>query len=273
MVTTNTVSLTGAAALTGAVSIGNLTMNSTTGLVNAGSGTASSIKTIIANFSDDGATIPVAEKTAFLNNFEVHFAQDFNGQPRISGTAIDIGAVEYQTNTVSLIATTNAATNVVATSATLNGSVISTGATATASFDFGTSTTYGETVVATPSSIYSATPVAISATKAGLACNTAYNFRAQAVNSTGTGYGVNQTFTTSSCSLCGDADGNGMVNIVYALAVARKVLGLPPPPTIDVVLADVNTDGNVDINDALQIARYSVGLLLPPEVCKIGQPL
>lgn len=73
--------------------------------------------------------------------------------------------------------------------------------------------------------------------------------------------------------ICGDADGNNVVNIVDALAVARNVVGLPPPPLVDVVLADVNENGNVDINDALFIARYEVGLLLPPEACVIGEEL
>lgn len=277
MPTINTVSLTGTTALTGAVSIENLTMNSIIGLEDAGFGTANSIKYIITNFSDDGVLIPVEEKTAFLNNFEIHFAQDFNGHPRISGTGIDIGAVEYQANIFSLIATTNAATNVAVTGATLNGNVISDGATATASFDFGSNTDYGEIIAAVPSQIYSGTAVAISADQAGLVCNTTYNFRAKAVTSVDTSYGVDQTFTTAACvtdsGLCGDSDGNRAVNIVDALAIARKLVGLPPPPTIDDLLADTNENGRLDINDALFIARYSIGLLLPPEVCAIGLPL
>jgi hypothetical protein len=318
------------------------------------------------------------------------------------------------------IATTNAATNVAVTSATLNGSVTSAGATATASFELGTSTSYGETVAATPSQIYSSTAVAVSASKTGLVCNTAYNFRAKAVTSAGTGLGNNQTFTTAACAanswltpptstvprdqpfalnvvvksdgmkvsnyefavtldptklqfdttyqnaaqtcylgvcpgtsalinrnvidtnlaagtilltgqdatgqgpgndlqlvvihfktktttgatpvalvtnkltnpsggtiglvtkgatvnvsygICGDADGNNAVNIVDALSVARKVAGLPPPPTIDELLTDTNKNSRVDIGDALFIARYAVGLLLPPESCAIGVAL
>jgi hypothetical protein len=70
--------------------------------------------------------------------------------------------------------------------------------------------------------------------------------------------------------ICGDATGDFAVNIIDALAVARKIIGLLPPPTVDVVYADVTQDGNVSIVDALHVARYSVGLVTPPEVCVIG---
>jgi hypothetical protein len=76
-----------------------------------------------------------------------------------------------------------------------------------------------------------------------------------------------------SYGLCGDADGNTSVNIVDALAIARKVVGLNPPPTVDVTLADVDKNGIASIVDAMHIARYAVGLVTPPEVCVIGQPL
>jgi hypothetical protein len=73
--------------------------------------------------------------------------------------------------------------------------------------------------------------------------------------------------------LCGDANGDVMVNIIDALAVARKVAGLPPPPTIETTWADVDKSGTISIVDALHIARYSVGLVTPPEVCVIGTAL
>ena len=50
------------------------------------------------------------------------------------------------------------------------------------------------------------------------------------------------------------------MNIIDALAVARSVAGLPPPPTVDPAAADVNGDGVVNIIDALLIARFVAGL-------------
>lgn len=307
---------------------------------------------------------------------------------------------------------TNAASNITATSATLSGSVISNGATATTAFDFGTNLSYGQTLAATPAQVYSNTAVAVSADAVGLTCATNYHFRAKAISNTGSALGLDKFFTTSACvinswlypantkviknqpftlsviaksdgvkignyefaltidsnklrldatycnqgicpgtnalannivyvnattgaititgqggeidpgndlqllvihlrsklipgntsvplvtkrletlygdtiglgasgatvtispGICGDSDGNTAVNIVDALSVARNVVGLPSPPTVDSVLADVNENDDVDINDALFIARFSVGLLLPPGVCAIGQPL
>jgi len=72
---------------------------------------------------------------------------------------------------------------------------------------------------------------------------------------------------------CGDSDGNNVVNIVDALAIARKVVGLNPPPTVDTILADVDQNGTVSITDALYIARYSVGLTVVTGGCTIGLPL
>lgn len=315
--------------------------------------------------------------------------------------------------------TSKPATNITINSATLNGNVISNGTTATANFEFGPTVTYGTTVAAAPAQIYSSTPIAISANKTGLACNTTYHYRAKAVNSVGTGYGTDQSFTTlATCAhntwlypatpavlvgktfpldihvnsnnnavgaydytvnfdptkllvdtayqnaaatceqgicpgtsalsassvnvdnssgnirltgfdttgtgpgndlqllhmhfvakntpgatvvglttneltnavgeplgsaatgatvtistgLCGDSDGNASVNIVDALAISRYLVGLPPPPTVNSTLADVNRSGTVSIVDALHIARYAVGLVVTG-TCAIGQPL
>ena len=98
------------------------------------------------------------------------------------------------------VVTTAAASNVTQTSATLNGSVTSNGVAATVNFEFGTTTTYGQTVVAIPAQVYSATAVAVTAAKTGLVCGTIYHYRVKAVSSSGTGYGTNQTFTTAACA-------------------------------------------------------------------------
>jgi cellulose 1,4-beta-cellobiosidase len=66
-------------------------------------------------------------------------------------------------------------------------------------------------------------------------------------------------------SLLGDVDGNGTVNIVDALLVARHYVGYSTP-VFDAAAADANASGAIDIVDALVIAQYYVGILtsLPP---------
>jgi hypothetical protein len=81
----------------------------------------------------------------------------------------------------------------------LNGSVISNGATAAVSFDFGVTSAYGTNIVATPSNVFSSTAVAVAANKTGLSCGKTYHYRVKAVNSKGTSYGLNKTFVTTAC--------------------------------------------------------------------------
>ena len=86
------------------------------------------------------------------------------------------------------------------------------------------------------------------------------------------GFGSRDTTVTISPGICGDADGNGAVNIVDALAIARRAVGLPPPPTVNTLWADVNQNSITNITDAMLIARYSVGMLVVG-TCAIGQAL
>lgn len=60
--------------------------------------------------------------------------------------------------------------------------------------------------------------------------------------------------------LMGDVDGNGKVDIVDALVVARYSVGLNPSPFI-VKNGDVNMDNKITIVDALLVARYYVGMI------------
>lgn len=92
--------------------------------------------------------------------------------------------------------TTLPATNITGTSATLNGSVIAFSSTATVTFNWGLTAAYGTTVSASPSTVSgnSATPVAAGLT--GLQQGTLYHYRCVSVNSVGTTYGGDMTFTT-----------------------------------------------------------------------------
>ncbi len=98
-------------------------------------------------------------------------------------------------------ATTNSATSVTGTGATLNGVVNDRGFTTTVSFVYGTSSSLASgntTVSATPSSISAGTG-STSVTKAitGLSGGTTYYFRTTAVNANGTTNGSILNFTTS----------------------------------------------------------------------------
>ena len=96
--------------------------------------------------------------------------------------------------------TTNAASALTSTGATLNGTVSSNGASTTVTFDYGLTTGYGSSATATGSPLAAgATNTAVSAAVAGLTCNTLYHFRVKGVNSAGTSNGSDLTFTTSAC--------------------------------------------------------------------------
>ena len=92
--------------------------------------------------------------------------------------------------------TTNAATAVTTTGATLNGSVNSNGLSTTASFEWGLTTAYGSST-GIQSMGSGATPQTLTANLASLAACTTYHFRATATNTGGTTTGGDLTFATS----------------------------------------------------------------------------
>lgn len=93
--------------------------------------------------------------------------------------------------------TTNAASNVTGSGATVNGSVNPQGAATTYKFDYGTSTSYGHSTAA-GSAGSGTSAVNESANLSGLAASTTYHYRIEATNGAGTTYGADRTFTTSS---------------------------------------------------------------------------
>jgi len=95
-------------------------------------------------------------------------------------------------------AVTNAASGVGAIGATLNGTVNANGADTTVTFEYGTDTSYGGSIAASPSPVTGrTTDTAVSAGLTLLNPNTIYHFRVKAVSSSGTTYGLDQSFTTT----------------------------------------------------------------------------
>lgn len=91
---------------------------------------------------------------------------------------------------------TLAASPVDVSSATLNGTVNANGNVSTVTFEYGLTNAYGSTANGVPASVSGSAVTSVSADLTGLGLTTLYHFRAVAVNSGGTTYGNDMTFTT-----------------------------------------------------------------------------
>lgn len=147
-------------------------------------------------------------------------------------------------------AVTEPATSITAQSARLNGMVHPQGMTATAFFQWGLTTTYGNT---TPVQSLPAgwTNVPVSAEIASLQSGRTYHFRMAASGPGGTTYGADRTFQTRFL-------------MSHAAAALRVAGGLTRGTEIEVARMDVvktgTSSGKVRIEDAVAIARNAAGL-------------
>jgi hypothetical protein len=119
---------------------------------------------------------------------------------------------------------TLAATPVAGVTATINGSVTANNATTTVTFQWGLTTSYSNTVSATPGIVNGTTPTAVLANLTSLTPLTTYHYRCVGVNSVGTTYGLDMTFTTcqppdAAGSITGPASVcQGQTGVVYSTA-------------------------------------------------------
>jgi len=95
-------------------------------------------------------------------------------------------------------ATTNTATGVSSSTAILNGTINANNSQTTITFEYGTSTSYGSTVNATPNQVTGNTNASVIGELTGLTANTEYHYRVKAVNCAGTNSGSDVSFTTTS---------------------------------------------------------------------------
>lgn len=93
-------------------------------------------------------------------------------------------------------AVTNAATAILSTGATLNGTVNASNSSTTVTFEYGLTVAYGSTINATPNIVTGTTDTPVSANVTGLVIGNTYHFRVKAVNDGGTADGNDMTFLT-----------------------------------------------------------------------------
>jgi hypothetical protein len=95
-------------------------------------------------------------------------------------------------------ASTTAATGTKAHETTLHGSINPNGGATTYQFEYGTTTSYGSKIPASPKSVGSGSAnVEVSEPLSGLTAGTVYHFRISATNGSGTRTGEDRTFTTT----------------------------------------------------------------------------
>ena len=155
----------------------------------------------------DSSTFGILSLTLRAASYDFAFVPD-----RTSGSFTDAGTEQCHGGSTpppppptqdAPAATTDAASSVGQTSATLNGKVDPNGADTTYHFEYGTTSSYGVTTPdASAGSGNAATPV--TAGVSGLQPNTDYHYRLVAENSLGTTEGADRTFTTSSSTPPGD---------------------------------------------------------------------
>ena len=122
------------------------------------------------------------------------------------------------------------ATNILVSSATLNGTVNANLVSTTVSFEYGLTTSYGQTAAASPGTVTGSTVTNVSADLTGLNPCATYHFRVKAVNAAGTTYGADMTFV-----LQGDAP-------LATTKAATNVLALTATVNGSVNAGDLSTE-------------------------------
>jgi hypothetical protein len=133
-----------------------------------------------------------------IDNTNYHFRVKAKSD---SGTSYGV-SMSFKTNKADEppTASTNPATQITSNSAVLNGLVNSNSLSTDVFFQYGTTTSYGDSIIANPNPVTGVNDVTVSAELSGLSESTTYYFRVKAKNSAGTTFGVGQSFMTGQSS-------------------------------------------------------------------------
>jgi hypothetical protein len=188
--------------------------------------------------------------------------------------------MSFTTTAIAPTVVTTAASNVGSTTASVNGTIDAGGASTAVTFEYGLTAAYGSTVPGIPATVTGNAVTPVTANLTGLTMVTTYHYRAVGVNSIGTTYGSDMTFTTTSCPMpgvpgpisgpanpCGNSLGNvySVAPIPFAQSYAWSV---PPGAVItsgnstnSITVTMGNTSGNVSVYGIDTCGNGPVGTL------------
>lgn len=171
--------------------------------------TSKNVKSVDINFStDEGASWSLIGSgiSAKQGSYSWRVPEQLSSSYRIrinDASNIQLSSASNSFTVYSLpSAVTNAASGVSAYSAVLNGTVSAGNSQASVSFEYGATTSYGSGPIdASPNSVSGVTQTSVSASISGLSQGVTYHYRVKAVNSAGTVFGNDRTFTTDAVSI------------------------------------------------------------------------
>ncbi len=164
------------------------------------------------------------------------------------------------------------ATNISSTGGTLNGIIKANDVNTTVTFEYGTTPAFGDSIQASPYAVNGHTPTDVSTILTGLNVATTYYFRIKAVNSRGTVYGNEITFTTlgkipiaTTLAVTNistkEATLNGTINANDLNTTVSFEYGLTQTYGSTVSASPAQVNGNTNINASSLISGLAVGTL------------
>lgn len=270
-------------------------------------------KSLIARFGPHGEPFQQPFDVFAKNEIEASkgiAVSGFNGYIYVSKGATGAG-IDIYANVVKPQATTASATHIGGTSATFNGTANPDGfAITSCSFEYGTTTAYGQSVPCVESVGAGTEAVAVHADVSGLAAGTTYHFRLIATNEKGTAEGADQSFrtqappevsntavshiTATEASVSAEVNPQGLAtsySVEYGTSesygqssrvfqlpaqdsaahrVTVELAGLAPATAYHARLVAVNALGTADGPDVAFTTRAQVTLSCPNEALRTG---
>ena len=188
---------------TSAISGGNITDEGSSGVITRGVCWSTGLTPTIADkkTTDGAGAGSFSSNITGLSEATVYYVRAYATNSVGTGYGM---TMSFTTSGQPPTVTVAAATNIDLTSATLNGSVNANYFSTVVTFEYGITTSYDSTIIAVQSPVEGNTDTHVSADIKGLTAGTVYHYRIKAVNSLGTTYSDDITFTAFPT----DMDGN-----------------------------------------------------------------